>query len=381
MIAIDGNEANIENRVGSNEYAFKLLIHLFKEIKDLRLKGNKPDFKCIVYLKDQPLSDLPAKTDWWQYRVLKPKILWTRWRLPLELVLNKKNIDVFFTPGHYSPLICPAPLVMAIMDLAFLRFPDQFRKKDLYKLIKWTKDSVKKAAHIIAISEFSKKEIVNLYNYPSGKITVVYPGTTKLKEEKQESFKSLKSKYKLQGKYFFYLGTLQPRKNLLKLIEAFKKLSLKYSNYQLVVAGKKGWLYDDIFKKVGELNLKDKIVFTDYISKGEKNVLLKNSQSLVLPSLYEGFGIPVLEAMQLGCPVIISNTSSLPEVGGEAALYINNPESVDCIYQALEKMVELNLNEREKLIKLGFEQIKKFSWEKSAQKVLKELKYASRTSS
>ena len=300
--------------------------------------------------------------------------MYTQWRLPLELYLSKNKPDVFFTPGHYAPRFSPIPTVISIMDLAFLRYPDQFKKRDLYQLINWTKYSVKNASHIFTISEFSKKEIIHFYNYPKEKITVTYPGVSKPKPISHEP----RAKY---NNYFLYIGTLQPRKNLIRLIEAFKKVASppageagsqqpEASNLKLIIAGKKGWMYEDIFNKVKQLGLEDKVIFTGYVSEEEKQALLKNALALVLPSLYEGFGIPVIEAMQAGCPVIISRNSSLPEVGTDAVIYIKNPEKTDSIQKSMQKMVKLAPGEKNKLIEKGYKQTEKFSWENCAEKTL-----------
>jgi glycosyltransferase involved in cell wall biosynthesis len=380
IIAIDGNEANVKNRVGSNVYAFQLLKSLYQKPKTKNQKHiSKIKDKYIVYLKNKPLADLPKEESWWKYEVLEPKFLWTQWRLPLELYLSKEKPAVFFTPGHYAPRFCPSPLVMAIMDLAFLRYPHQFRRRDLYTLKNWTKKSVAQASHILTISEFTKKEIIHFYNYPAEKITVTYPGIKKIKNKKlniKDTYQKLKRKYNIiKRKYFLYIGTLQPRKNLTLLIEAFKSLNTQYSilSTRLVIVGKKGWLYKEIFEKVKALGLEKNVIFTGYLPEEEKFALLKNAFAFILPSLYEGFGIPVLEAMQVGCPVIVSKTSSLPEVAGQAAIYINNPQSIDSLYQAMRKMVKLDENKRKELISQGFKQAKKFSWEKAAKQTLKVL--------
>ncbi len=376
IIGIDANEANVKNRVGSNEYAYQVLMHLYKN----QSAGRRIKFK--IFLKEKPLKDLPKEASWWQYRVLKPKFLWTQWRLPLALILNRGEVDVFFSPGHYAPRFCPNPLVISIMDLAFLRFPKQFKKDDLYQLKNWTERSVKQADHILTISEFTKKEIIHFYNYPADKITVTYPGTRKLKVKSENSkVKIQKAKileqYKIEkNKYFLYIGTLQPRKNLIRLIEAFARAinneTMKQFN-NLVIVGKKGWLYQEIFEKVESLGLEKNVIFTGYVEEKEKNAFLENAFALILPSLYEGFGIPVLEAMQLGCPVIVSQNSSLPELVGKGGLYIDNPLSVDSIYKALLKMVKLDNKTRKELINRALKQAKKFSWPKVAKEILEVL--------
>jgi glycosyltransferase involved in cell wall biosynthesis len=369
IIGIDGNEANNKKRVGSNEYAFQILSNIWKIYNsEFRIKNENLKFR--IYLKNAPLLDLPKETFWWQYKVLKPSFLWTQWRLPLELYFGNEKPDIFFTPGHYAPRFCPCPLVISIMDLAFLRFPDQFRKKDLYTLINWTKRSVEQASHILTISEFTKKEIIHFYHYPEKRITVTYPGIEISNLKSQMSKLNLKTKifkkYNIKNKYLLYIGTLQPRKNLVRLIEVLNILISQYPNIQLVIVGKKGWFYEEIFNKVKELDLEDKVLFTGFLPEEEKTVFLQNALALVLPSLYEGFGIPVLEAMQQGCPAVVSRSSSLPEVAGKAGVYIDNPLSCHSIQNALLKMVKLVDKDRKELINKGFQQVKKFSWQKSA---------------
>ena len=371
LIAIDGNEANVRNRVGSNEYAFQILKNIWKT---QLLSRPRLGITFKVYLKSRPLKDLPEETSWWKYKVLKPKFLWTQWRLPLELIKEKNRIDVFFTPGHYSPRFCPIPLAISIMDLAFLRYPEQFLQKDLWQLKKWTALSVKKANKILAISESTKNDIIKFYDVKPDKIVITYPGIN-MKNKKQKTkntYRKLKNKYKFNDNYFLYIGTLQPRKNLIRLIKAFSSTI----NHQpstinhLVIVGKKGWLYDDIFEKVKGLGLEKNVIFTGFISEEEKNSLLQNAFAFILPSLYEGFGFPVLEAMKVSCPVIVSKVSSLPEVAGDACIYINNPKSVDSIYKAMLKMIKLDEDKRKELINKGYQQVKKFSWKKTAEKTL-----------
>ena len=177
IIGIDGNEANVKKRVGSNVYAYNILCQLHKIRKSTDYKAGKARIiKFKIYLNSKPLNDLPKQTSWWQYKVLKPKFLWTQWRLPLELYLRESKPDVFFTPGHYAPRFCPVPSVISIMDLAFLEYPKSFRKKDLHQLINWTDYSVRNAAHILTISEYTKKDIVKFYKVSEDKITVTYPG-------------------------------------------------------------------------------------------------------------------------------------------------------------------------------------------------------------
>ncbi len=171
----------------------------------------------------------------------------------------------------------------------------------------------------------------------------------------------------IKGEYILFVGTLQPRKNITRLIEAFSKIS-NTSNLSLVVVGKKGWQYDEILEAPKKFEVEEKVKFLDFIADEDLPNLYKNALCFVLPSLYEGFGLPVLEAMKYGCPVITSNISSLPEAGGDAALYVD-PLDVNDIAKNLELIIQ-NSELRKKLIKKGYEQIKKFSWEKTARETL-----------
>lgn len=185
------------------------------------------------------------------------------------------------------------------------------------------------------------------------------------------TYKNFKIKYNIkENNYFLYIGTLQPRKNLIELIKAYKILISQFPDIKLVICGKKGWLYDEIFAKVKELGLEDKIIFTGFVNDEEKAKLLKNALAFVLPSLYEGFGIPVLEAMQLGCPVIVSRNSSLTEIVGVNSFYIEPPFGSLEISQAMLKMLKLDNNQRKQLIADNIKKTQKFSWEKSALKTL-----------
>ncbi|MBI4004923.1 glycosyltransferase family 4 protein, partial [Candidatus Roizmanbacteria bacterium] len=174
--------------------------------------------------------------------------------------------------------------------------------------------------------------------------------------------------------YLLYVGTLQPRKNILTLIDAFHKLWKQIQTYKLVIVGKKGWLYEEIFTKVQELNLQEQVVFTDYLPDDQLVALYKNAFCFILPSLYEGFGIPVLEAMSFSCPVITSFASSLPEIGGDACLYFD-PHSSDDLVEKIQRLRD-DTALRKDLIKKGRERIKQFSWEKCADETLNVIQQA-----
>lgn len=361
IIAVDGNEANVEKKVGVSVYTFELL-HYFHN------NANK-DLQFRVFLREKPRSDMPVQNDYFFYQVVPGKILWSQIFLPLALFFNKKP-DVFFSPAHYAPRFCPCPSVITIHDLSFYYFPQEFLQRDLHKLEHWTKYSIQNASSVIAVSENTKKDIVKFYQANEEKITVIYNGFNE--KEKSRSYanfvraKNIDEISKMN--YFLYVGTIQPRKNIERLIEAYAEVEKEHNDIKLVIVGKKGWLYDDIFEKVIELNMQDKIIFTGFLLDADLAILYQHATAFVLPSLYEGFGIPVLEAMSFGCPVICSETSSLPEVGGDACLYINPSDTMDISKKMQQILSDDKL--RETLAAKGKLRTKIFSWEKCGRETL-----------
>lgn len=342
LIGIDANEANVANRVGSNQFAYQILSQLYHQDKTNQY---------LIYLKDQPLSSLPAARHSWQYRILKPGFLWTQWRLPLSLYFDQPKPDVFLTLGHYAPRFSPIPTMICIMDLAFLKFPQTFRRSDLWQLKLWTAYSVKQAKHIFAISEATKKDLITAYSVPERNVSVTYPGVDRLKTAGQSL---------IAGKYLLYVGTLQPRKNLDALIKAFT--SITPLRCDLVIAGKLGWKY----KQRPTPNVK----YLGYVSNDKLGALIKSSVGLILPSLYEGFGIPVVQAMALGTPVLVSRNSSLPEIVADCGLYIEPPFGHEEIKQGIIQLLSLPKAAKQSQLIAAKQKSMNFSWKKSAQKIL-----------
>lgn len=364
-IGIDANEALVENKVGISEYVYQLLLEFNKYASD--------KLKFDIYLKNQPAADFPQPSVNWQYKVFGPKKMWTQFALPAKLFLGSKP-DVFFSPGHYAPRFSPVPSVISIMDLAFLNFPEYFTKKDLTQLKSWTSYSIKKAKAILTISESTKDDIIKLYGIPAEKIHVIYPGIKQTVTLTPHIFpmQELQTKYGLSKNYILFVGTLQPRKNIARLIEAFSLLLMKPeqkdSDLQLVIVGKKGWQYEEILAAPEKYGVKDRVKFLNFVPDEELTMLYQNAVCFAWPSLYEGFGLPILEAMKMNCPVITSNVSSLPEAGGDAAVYVD-PKDVNDIAKKLEQVVSDEKLRRD-MVEKGKKQVQKFSWEKSAREAL-----------
>jgi glycosyltransferase involved in cell wall biosynthesis len=232
------------------------------------------------------------------------------------------------------------------------------------------------ARHIIADSSATKDDLINFYGADPERITVVYLGREEslARITDPKIIAQTKAHYNIDGDYLLYLGTLHPRKNLVRLIDAFHMTlqAMQNDSLKLVIAGKKGWLYDKIFARVQTLGLNERVIFPGYVIDEAKPALLSGALAYVFPSLYEGFGLPILEAMACGTPVLTSNVSSLPEVAGQAALLVNPHDPAE-ITKGLTELIT-NPDLRCQLIEQGFRQIQKFSWAKAAGQVLEIVK-------
>ncbi|MDP3974537.1 MAG: glycosyltransferase family 1 protein, partial [bacterium] len=291
-IGIDGNEANVYKKVGVSVYT-QNLINYFQKKSNKTLNFN-------IYLRNKPIKTMPSENKYFNYKVVKGLFLWSQLFLPLKLIFNNKS-DVFFSPAHYIPRFSTIPTVVTIHDLSFHYYPDDFLKHDLYKLKNWTNYSVKKSKKIIAVSESTKNDIIKFYGVSENKITVIYNGYER-KSDKSKIDQKLITRVQ-KNPYILYVGTLQPRKNIPTLLDSFSEFIKENSKFKLVITGKKGWLYENIFNKVKNLKLEKNVIFADFVSDATLQQLYKNAFCLVLPSFYEGFGIPILEAMNEGCPV------------------------------------------------------------------------------
>ena len=366
LIAVDGYEASADNRVGVGRFEVELL-------KGLYSVDEKNSYR--IYTPRAPKPDLPRTSKHWKYRIASFNRLWSQAALPFYTMIDRPKPDVFFSPVHYAPRFITIPLVLGIMDLSFLFFPDMFRSRDLFKLKQWTMYSVKKAKRIIAISQSTKNDILKKYYISPDKVTVIYPGITNYEITKlNTTYSKIAQKFGIVGDYILYVGTLQPRKNIVRLIEAFELVSKRQTAngkrlLQLVIVGKKGWLYDTIFAKVKDLGIEDRVIFTGFVPDEELPILYAHATCFCLVSLYEGFGFPVLEAMKEGTPVVASNVSSLPELVADAGILVN-PEDVTDIAHGIIDVLKMKDEDRMKLITRGKKQAAKFTWGKTARETL-----------
>lgn len=367
IIGIDGNEANVKNRVGVNKYAFEMLWGLQIENQ----KKDKPN-SLIVYLKNEPLDDLPKETKYFKYKVILGGGLWIITKLTPYLFINSDKIDVLFSPSHYTIPISHIHRVCSIMDLGYLNNSDHFEKKVFWQLKYWSAISIFVSKRVLTISDSSKQDIVRHYPFASEKITVTHLGYDDDRFNTQvdkDLVRRVKNKYSIVDDYILFVSTLKPSKNIDGLIDAFALLSSKYPKLSLVIAGKKGWMFDEIYERVKKLNLTNKIIFTDFISEEERPSLMAGCKFYILPSFWEGFGIEILSAFGCGRPVVVSNIGSIPEVAGNAGIYVD-PNNIKSIAEGMEKVLNMNEKEYNSIVELGFKQAKKFSWEECSRKTL-----------
>ncbi len=324
--------------------------------------GNKFQKLASSYLT--PNSKLDVCT-WFGARAYQA--LWSIVPVPYKIFFKTKpDVSVFF--NYYLPSFPCGKKVLVVYDTVIKDYPETVRFRTKMMLSMNLGRSIRNADRIITISQFSKNQIIKHFGIDSQKITVIpcaadihkFHPISLEDEEKQ----SVRSKYGIQKDFYLYLGNLEPRKNIPRLIDAYAKAKKQQADIPLmVISGGKGWLYKEIFKKVEELSLQNDVIFTGYVDDGDVPLLMNIAKAFCFPSLYEGFGMPPLEAMASGTPVIVSNVSSLPEVVGDCGISVN-PYNVDEIASALIHALDETVQAEQR--KLGIERAKFFSWDRSA---------------
>lgn len=355
VIGIEAERANNPVKTGVEHYAKQLILHLAEIDRQNRY---------VLYLRTRPeawFSELPEN---FRVKVIPFPLFWTQLRVSWEMLFYP--VDVLFIPASALPLIHPKKSVVTIHDLAWLYFPETFTRFNR-NFLKWsTRFAVARASGIIAVSEATKKDLLKEYKVEPRKVAVVHHGYEA--ERTAYSVERLEGRQKLPEKFVLFLSTLQPRKNLERLIDAFAELKKENPElpHKLVVAGRPGWKYGGILEKINAH--KDAAVYLNHVSDDDRLSIMSKADLLVLPSLYEGFGMQILEAFAAGVPVAASNVSSLPEVAGEAAAYFD-PLRTDEIKNAI-KSVLLDRSFSDRLKEAGRRRLEHFSWEKCARETL-----------
>ncbi len=393
-IAIDANELCLDKIYGVKVYTYNV-------IKELMSFDKVNEY--ILYSRgeflDPELDSLLARNTNFQHKIIpwNPPF-WTYTRFPAELWKDKP--DVLFMPIQTVPFLehnlkekkrkdklsgnlikyVLKPhwlrIVTVIHDVAFIKFPKYFKFWDRLALINNTKRALHLSDIVITPSEATKMDIRENYKTSRDNIRVVNNGyDTQLffaRGETRSDRQIITERFTLDKPYFIFIGVIQPRKNISSLIKAFRELLLKEKqDIQLVIVGNSGWMSANIYKEIQGCGFYNRIRLVENVNNRDLAILLRGAEALVLPSLYEGFGLPVVEAMACGTPVIISNVSSLPEMGGEAAVYID-PLNYHTITEAALKILK-EKSWKELLKQKCLEQSKKFSWAKTAQGIHQEL--------
>ncbi len=330
------------------------------------------EYRLFVADGKQFKPDLPGPDFSWHPTGLSERWLarlWYRLRLPLPIENWTGPLALFHaTDFVLPPLKRGTGAIVTIHDLSFVREPETVMPGMLAHLNRWVPRSVERAEHVIAVSETTRQDLIELYQTPPEKITTLYHGVAaEFKPVKvPEKLAAVRQKYGLGKRPFVLsLGTIQPRKNYRRLIEAFAQLDPAFS---LVIGGGKGWRDEAIFAQVTRLGLEQRVHFPGFIADADLPALYSAATLFALPSLYEGFGLPLLEAMACGTPVISSNQSSLPEVVGSAGLLVN-PREVTAIAEAMSKVLT-DADLHQQLSQAGLKQATKFSWDKTASRLL-----------
>lgn len=283
----------------------------------------------------------------------------------------RTRADIFHFFNFVAPPYVRGKIVITVYDMVYKVFPETMEKANYVKLEQNLRRSCDAASAIVTISENSRREIIEYMEVDAGRIHIIPPGVDcqhyrPPKGEKEVL--SIRKKYGLPQYYFLYLGTIEPRKNIESLVEAFRIYRDRGGRGHLVIAGKKGWMYEKVFDLVKQYGLENHIVFPGYIDEQDKPLVYGGARAFLFPSLYEGFGMPPLEAMACGIPVVTSNTSSLPEVVGNAGLMVEpaDIEGLALYMKRLEEDEKLCQELREK----GLKRAAKFTWEDSVKKLM-----------
>ncbi|MFH0943096.1 MAG: glycosyltransferase family 1 protein [Candidatus Beckwithbacteria bacterium] len=348
LIGIDASKVAEKERTGTENYSKELIEALLN-----LAEAKKHEFR--LYTKEN----------------IKWPRLWTQGGLAWECL--RRPPDVLFVPAHTLPIIRwpKVKTVVTIHGLEYEYLPEYYQFPAKLYLTKSTEYAARYADRLIAVSNWTKSELVSRLKAKPEKITVIYEGigkrilAAKDKQFSREYLRQIRYKYGITQDYILFIGTIQPRKNLVRLIEAFSKLD---NQCELVIGGKQGWLDEEIYQAPKRFGVEKRVKFIGRVAEADLAAIYHSARLFCWPSLMEGFGLPVLEAMSLKVAVVTSNRGALPEVVGEAGLLVN-PEKVNEISQAMKLVLE-NQDLRQVLVEKGLAQIKKFSWKKAAQETL-----------
>jgi glycosyltransferase involved in cell wall biosynthesis len=371
IIGIDASRAATIRRTGTEVYAYNLVQALIPQAAAVEIS-------LRLYFNQKPADILFPYAAHVEHVVLPFPRLWTHLRLGWEL--RSRTPDVFFTPAHVIPAGYRGVAAATVHDLGFLHFPKAHTFAQVVYLRWSTRHNARRSKILIADSEATKRDLVDKWQLDPKKIRVIYPGIDPMLKPVSDKNRlaAIPKKYGITPPYLLHLGTLQPRKNLVRLIDAYATSGLMQ---QLVLAGGIGWREESIAAALARQNaeVRRRIILPGYIEETDKGALISAADALVYPSLYEGFGFPLIEANVCKTPVLASNASSLPEIAGDGGALLVDPLDVTALREGMQQIVN-DASLREQLIASGYANYQRFSWDEAARQVLEVLVESAATS-
>lgn len=364
LVGIDASRAVRPTRTGTEVYSLQLLSALLRRPSPLRYR---------LYLDRAPGPDFP-RSDRAELQVIPSPRLWTHLRLGLEI--RRHRPDALFVPAHVIPIGCPVPAVVTIHDVGYLWYRSAYTPLAWLLLHLGTIQNVRAACRIVVDSQATARDLIQHFRVPAERIRVAYLGAPPAREVAPDP--TVPARYGLPARYFLFVGTLQPRKNLDRLLRAFATLVARQTvPLGLALAGQPGVGTHELRWLAVTLGITERVHWLSYVPSADLAELYAGAVAFVFPSRYEGFGLPVLEAMAQGTPVIASTASSLPEIVGSAGLLVA-PDDVTGLAQAMALLLE-DRAARERLVTAGRQRLATFSWERCAREVEVALAEASGT--
>lgn len=367
VIDIDASRVTVAQRTGTERYSYELITALD------HVASSDIHFRLYVNGRRDQLPPVSERATIHDIRLPR---LWTHLRLGPTSWRTRPH--VLFVPAHVVPLLHP-PTVVTIHDVGYRAFPETHPARRRLELELTTRWNLRAARHVITISHATKRDLINWYGADPDRITVTHHGCSSIFAPPADPrvVAAVTAHYGLgQRPYLLYIGTVQPRKNLSRVIDALALTIAAGYDLDLVIVGKRGWLSEPIERRAGELGIANRVHFTGFVADADLPALLAGALAFVFPSLYEGFGMPVVEAMACGTPVITSNSSSLPEIAGDAALLVD-PLDTNAIAAAIMRLND-DHDLRATLRQRGLARARLFNWETCARQTLAVLLQQSR---
>ena len=344
-------------------------IHTFIAQQLNHLPSDEDDLNFVIFTNSQEelsgARSFNSRSTRWPTGNRLFRIAWEQLSWPLAA--RRHKLDLLHGMAFVTPILAPCPTIVTVYDLSFFYFPDRYPVLQRIYLSSQTRRSCRQARHIISISESGRQDVHKLFGIPMERISVIHPGVDRsFYPRSSEEIAAFRARQNLPPQYVLHVGTLQPRKSIPTLISAFARMERQ--DLELVLVGGKGWAYDEIFAQVCEMGLNKRVRFTGYVPDSELPLWYNAASMLVFPSVYEGFGLPVAEAMACGTPVVAANTSAIPEAAGAAARLFQAQDAAE-----LSSHMEAVLDDPHLMATMrehGLQQSRQFSWERAGKEMV-----------